>query len=272
MPLLTLCVDDRRFTYVSKGIFVVVVTGVLSGLGSIVFYSITYNEIEDLLPPNNVTGFVGISWEKLQENWGQELLCEQDDCLVQGNPDPKGLITSFYVVGVILPAVTGLLNGASMSGDLKDPGESIPKGTVYAVITMVFVYAAVIILQGASFERSALRSNYVTFQQITFWPPMVLIATICATVSPALTTMAGMSRILQAQAKDGIFGKRISGALSRGYGPRSEPRWCFVLSWFLGQLVCLFGEVNLAATFVTIFFFTTYAALNFACAVLIISG
>ena len=239
-------------------------TGVLSGIGSIIAFSLTYDEIEDLLPPNNVTGFVGISWETLQENWSQELVCEQDDCV--------GVLTSFYVVGVILPAVTGLLNGASMSGDLKDPGESIPKGTVYAVITMVFVYATIIILQGASFERSALRSNYVTFQQITFWPPMVLIATICATVSPALTTMAGMSRILQAQAKDGIFGKRISAALSRGYGPRSEPRWCFVLSWFLGQLVCLFGEVNLAATFVTIFFFTTYAALNFACAVLIISG
>jgi amino acid transporter len=252
------------FARVSKLIFLGVLFGVLSGLGSIIAYSITYDEIEDLMPPNNVTGFVGISWARLQTNWGQELVCEQDDCV--------GVLTTFYVVGVILPAVTGLLNGASMSGDLKDPGHSIPTGTLYAVITMVFVYSSVIVLQGAAFERTELRSNYVTLQQITFFPPIVLTATVFATVSPALTTMAGMSRILQAQAKDGMYGKRISAVLSKGYGPRSEPRWCFVLSWFLGQLVCLFGEVNLAATFVTIFFFTTYAALNFACAVLIISG
>ena len=252
------------FARVSKFIFLVVLFGVLSSLGSIIAYSVTYDEIEDLLPPNNVTGFVGISWSRLQTNWGQELICEQEDCV--------GVLNTFYVVGVILPAVTGLLNGASMSGDLKDPGTSIPVGTLYAVITMVIVYASVIILQGAAFERSALRSNYVTLQNITFFPPIVLVATMFATVSPALTTMAGMSRILQAQAKDEMYGKHISPILSKGYGPRSEPRWCFVLSWFLGQLVCLFGEVNLAATFVTIFFFTTYAALNFACAVLIISG
>eukprot|EP01044_Picomonas_judraskeda_P007073 COSAG03_NODE_740_length_6025_cov_34.742491_2_plen_1087_part_00 len=252
------------FARVSKLIFLGVLFGVLSALGSIIAYSFSYDEMEDLFPPNNVTGFVGISWSRLRANWGEELVCEQDDC--------EGILSTFYVVGVILPAVTGLLNGASMSGDLKDPGSSIPAGTLYAVLTMVFVYASVIVLQGAAFERSALRSNYVTLKQITFFPPIVLVSTVFATVSPALTTMAGMSRIVQAQAKDQMYGKRISPILSKGYGPRNEPRWCFVLSWFLGQLVCLFGEVNLAATFVTIFFFTTYAALNFACAVLIISG
>ena len=252
------------FARVSKLIFLGVLCGVLSSLGSIIAYSVSYDEMEDLFPPNNVTGFVGISWSRLRTNWGQELVCEQEDCV--------GILNTFYVVGVILPAVTGLLNGASMSGDLKDPGSSIPAGTLYAVLTMVFVYASVIVLQGAAFERSALRSNYVTLKQITFFPPIVLVSTVFATVSPALTTMAGMSRIVQAQAKDEMYGKHISPILSKGYGPRNEPRWCFVLSWFLGQLVCLFGEVNLAATFVTIFFFTTYAALNFACAVLIISG
>ena len=252
------------FARVSSIIAAVVVTGVICGAGSIVAYSLSYDPAEDLLPPKNLTGFVGISWERLRINWGAELLCEQDDC--------RDSLDVFYVVGVILPAVTGLLNGASMSGDLKDPGRAIPIGTLWAVVTMVLVYSALIVLQGAAFERSALRSNYSIFQQITFFPWIVLTSTIFATLSPAFTTMAGMSRILEAQAQDGLYGRWLSPKLAKGYGSRGDPRLCFLLSWFLAQVVCLFGEVNLAATFVTIFFFTTYAALNIACAVLILSG
>ena len=46
----------------------------------------------------------------------------------------------FFVFTIIFPAFTGLAAGLGLSGDLKDPKKSIPRGTIWATVVGMFVY------------------------------------------------------------------------------------------------------------------------------------
>lgn len=51
--------------------------------------------------------------------------------------------------------VTGLQAGANISGDLKDPASSIPKGTLLALLISAISYAAFVVFAGGSALRDA---------------------------------------------------------------------------------------------------------------------
>ncbi len=54
---------------------------------------------------------------------------------------------AFWVLfAIFFPAVTGFTQGVSMSGDLKDPGRSLPLGTFLAVGVSMLVYFSVALL------------------------------------------------------------------------------------------------------------------------------
>ncbi len=48
--------------------------------------------------------------------------------------------TFFTVFAVYFPSCTGIVAGANLSGDLKDPASAIPKGTLLAVFTTYASY------------------------------------------------------------------------------------------------------------------------------------
>lgn len=52
-------------------------------------------------------------------------------------------------------SVTGIQAGANISGDLKDPAKSIPKGTLLSLLISMIVYAIFVLVAGGSALREA---------------------------------------------------------------------------------------------------------------------
>lgn len=68
------------------------------------------------------------------------------------------------VFGIVFSGVTGIMAGANMSGDLKQPNVSIPKGTIQAVLFTLVVYIVTTLLVGASCTRELLRNDFSIYQ------------------------------------------------------------------------------------------------------------
>jgi potassium/chloride transporter 9 len=140
------------FAKASLAIFSVIVSALFGSLVSFIFYTpaTVYEGMR-----NN---FTGLSAHTLWENMHPEFVCE-DPC-TEDALDKGGLQGTFYVFSCVLPSMTGILAGANMSGDLKNPGRAIPQGTFAAIFFMFVSYLLVIIFNAAAIKRGELRHNY----------------------------------------------------------------------------------------------------------------
>uniref|UniRef100_A0A8C4EV78 Solute carrier family 12 member 9 n=1 Tax=Dicentrarchus labrax TaxID=13489 RepID=A0A8C4EV78_DICLA len=172
-------------------------------------------------------------------------------------------MTFATVFAVMFNGCTGIMAGSNMSGELKNPSYSIPRGTITAVIFTFIIYNLLCVLVACSCDRVLLQRDYSFLRDINIWHPFVTIGVYSSTLSAAMSNLIGASRILYALARDDLFGKVLSPAKKTSHS--GNPWVSVLISWFLVQLVLFSGKLNTIASIVTIFFLLVYAAVDLAC-------
>ena len=203
---------------------------------------------------------IGIALSLLSLIFGTSI--EQSDVPTWGSTlqEPAG----FWVVfAVFFPAVTGIMAGVNMSGDLKDAKKAIPKGTFAAVGVGYLIYMALPILLAARVSTESLVSDPLVMREIAYWGDAILIGVWGATLSSAVGSILGAPRVLQALAKDDILPKFLKWT-GKGAGKEDTPRLGTLLTLGIVLLAVYFGDLNLIAPVLTMFFLTTYGVLNIA--------
>ena len=168
----------------------------------------------------------------------------------------------FWVVfAIFFPAATGITAGANMSGDLKDPGSAIPRGTMLAIGFTGAIYTIQLILMAGFTNSDNLVSDpFGAIQNMSVWGPLVIAGVFAATLSSALGSFLGAPRILQAMGKDRLLRPLVY--FGTGYGPSDEPRRATVLTLIIAVCIVWAGGLNAIAEVISMFFLIAYGMIN----------
>ncbi|VDM58947.1 unnamed protein product [Angiostrongylus costaricensis] len=179
--------------------------------------------------------------------------------------------TSFWVLlAIYFPAVTGIFTGANMSGDLKNPQTSIPKGTIAATLTTSFIYFSLAFVFGATIDGCVLRDKNGQSMGGSMvvaalsWPSawVLLIGSFLSTFGAALQCLCSAPRLLQSIAKDDVIPilnpfKKVT--------KNNEPFMGLIVTTIIAELAILLGAMDSIAAVVDFFFLMCYAFVNIIC-------
>jgi amino acid transporter len=165
------------------------------------------------------------------------------------------------VFAVFFPAVTGIMAGVSMSGDLKDPRRSLPKGTILAILAGLACYIAIPVWLSLQMSVADLADNNFAMWEISRFQSLVYLGVWGATLSSAVGSIMGAPRTLQALAKDRL----APAAFAKGHGSAGEPRTAMFFTLVLAEAGILMGSLDVLAPILTMFFLATYGVTNLAC-------
>uniref|UniRef100_A0A6I8SVB0 Solute carrier family 12 member 1 n=1 Tax=Xenopus tropicalis TaxID=8364 RepID=A0A6I8SVB0_XENTR len=215
-------------------------------------------------------------------------------------PDFRNGEGFFSVFAIFFPAATGILAGANISGDLKDPQGAIPKGTMWAILITTIAYLGVAICAAASVVRDAtgnlndtitsafkcngsaacglgydfsicetqtcnygLMNNFQVMSMVSGFGPLIIAGIFSATLSSALASLVSAPKVFQALCKDNIY-KGLH-FFAKGHGKNNEPIRGYVLTFVIALAFILIAELNVIAPIISNFFLASYALINFSC-------
>ncbi|UYV72588.1 SLC12A1 [Cordylochernes scorpioides] len=233
-------------------------------------------------------GFVGFDLEVIHANlWS----------------DFRGGENFFSIFAVFFPAATGILAGANISGDLKDPQHAIPRGTLLAIGLTTVSYLSFAAISGSTVVRDATGLSTLDFANMT---NCSLAANGTCTYGLMNSFQVGLSAGLDVSQHvfpqvmemvsafgpfitAGIFAATLSSALAslvsapkvfqalcrdklfpyihpfgRGYGQNDEPRKGYLVAFVIALLFCGIGQLNHIAPIISNFFLAAYCLINFS--------
>lgn len=165
----------------------------------------------------------------------------------------------WQVFAIYFPAVTGIMAGANMSGDLKDPRRSIVSGTISSILVTMFIYLLLAYMVAVIATPEELRTNELIMVDRALSGPTVLIGIMGATLSSALGSMLGAPRMLQAMSEQKLvpFHKTFAAKTKN-----NEPRNATFFTGIVIITAIVAGNLDALASLITMFFLITYGTLN----------
>ncbi|XP_034033070.1 solute carrier family 12 member 3 [Thalassophryne amazonica] len=214
---------------------------------------------------------------------------------------PKG--SFFGMFSIFFPSATGILAGANISGDLKNPTVAIPRGTLMAIFWTTVSYLIIAATIGACVVRdasgslndtlsaSSFNSNcvglacqygwdfsdcinnntctygiinyYQSMSMVSGFAPLITAGIFGATLSSALACLVSAPKVFQCLCKDKLY--PLIGFFGKGYGKNEEPLRAYLLTYLIAICFILIAELNTIAPIISNFFLCSYALINFSC-------
>ncbi|XP_031192840.1 solute carrier family 12 member 3 isoform X4 [Mastomys coucha] len=217
-------------------------------------------------------------------------------------PDWRGIDGSFFgMFSIFFPSATGILAGANISGDLKDPAVAIPKGTLMAIFWTTISYLAISATIGSCVVRDAsgdvndtmtpgpgpceglacgygwnftecsqqrscrygLVNYYQTMSMVSAFAPLITAGIFGATLSSALACLVSAAKVFQCLCEDQLY--PLIGFFGKGYGKNREPVRGYLLAYAIAVAFIIIAELNTIAPIISNFFLCSYALINFSC-------
>lgn len=182
--------------------------------------------------------------------------------MTSGSSPPSDPLGFWVIFAVLFPAVTGFTQGVSMSGDLRDPGTALPKGTFAAVGLSTVVYVSVAVLLAGAASQAVLIDDTGVMGSVAWFGPLIDAGVIAATLSSAMASFLGAPRILQSLAHDRVF--PVLQPFAKVHPTTGNPRRGVLLSMVIALATIGLGNLNAIAPVVSMFFLVSYGLLNYA--------